>query len=242
MGYEVLIEHKLEQSKRMDTIKQRLENALDTELAEMCQALKIDKTDDISKIEKAYQDASGHILSRKFMSVEVQYKQVLIDVADKLKPSFGWTDFRLKDSSSEEEVESAIESFVAERFRKKWTKLSARERKAKEQELKSELEKAGYSQTTIEGAIGFLGSGAAGIAVAAPVTMSVFYSGVMASISVSLFGMSTGLLLLSGTGVGLVVSVPLLVILLGGNSYRKTIPATLLLIRIRRRLEGEGLL
>lgn len=62
------------------------------------------------------------------------------------------------------------------------------------------------------------------------------------SASPSLLGVSSSSFLLSSTGIGLLVSIPLLIGALGGPAYRKTILATIQIIRVRRRLEGEALL
>lgn len=67
-------------------------------------------------------------------------------------------------------------------------------------------------------------------------TASLFYSGTLAALWAGIFGMSSSLLLLTGTGVGTLVSVPLLFLFLGSPSYKKTIPVTLQLINIRRRV------
>lgn len=75
---------------------------------------------------------------------------------------------------------------------------------------------------------------------ASPIAISIFYSGFFASIWAAIFGPSLFYLLLSGTGIGLLVAGPLLLAIISGPAYRKTIPATMNMIIIRKRLEGEG--
>ena len=59
------------------------------------------------------------------------YKQLLIDVADKLTEGatwLSWTPYTLKDSHSEMEVEETILRLFEERARKWWTKLSPKDK------------------------------------------------------------------------------------------------------------------
>lgn len=58
---------------------------------------------------------------------EFPYKQILIDVADRLADGFtplSWTKYKLGDSHSEQEIEETILSVFDERARKWWEKLS----------------------------------------------------------------------------------------------------------------------
>ncbi len=243
-----------------DLIFQRLVAATPDELQEICKALSLDfpkqyidseeiplqvKIPLIDEISAEYRAVAGHTFLNIFRSRhEFPYKQILIDVADKLNPD-SWTDYSLHDKHSEEEIEDFIEKIIFAKINEEWDKLSDEEKQQKEKELKEQLEKAGYPPDVSTGIISLLVSGGlgagVGAAVASPVTVSLFYSGFFASISASIFGVSSSLLLLSATGVGLLVAVPVMVgALFGGTSYKKTIPATLQLIGIRRRLEAEG--
>jgi uncharacterized protein YaaW (UPF0174 family) len=59
------------------------------------------------------------------------YKQLLIDVADKLAPGItplSWTKYRLKDQHNEDEIEQAILDLFEERARKWWGNLSEKKR------------------------------------------------------------------------------------------------------------------
>ncbi len=225
-----------------DIIFRRLSSATDDELKEICTALKIkDPTQNLSEISEEYRKSGGHTAINIFRNEQsLPYKTILIDVADKLCPGKGWTKYKLKDKSTEEEIEDRIEGYIFERVKKEWEKFTPLEKKQKEKELKKELENKGYAPSVTSSIVSVMAGGAAGAATALPLTLSVFYSGVFASLSASVFGASTSLLLLSGTGVGLIVAIPILVTTLGGPAYRKTIPATIQMIRIRRRLEGEG--
>ena len=54
-----------------------------------------------------------------------------------------------------------------------------------------------------------------------------------------IFGVSVSTLIAGGVLIGAVVSVPALALILGSPAYRKTIPITILIIMIGKRLEIE---
>lgn len=221
-----------------DTIISRLKRSLISERYEICKALQIPVTSDIYTISKEYRSAAGHSLINIIREDhELPYKLILIDVADKLYPGFFWTDYSFDDDSTEEEIEEEIEKYLSERAQKEWDKLSPLEKKRREEQLKQELVTAGYAQANINSIMTMLASGTIG-ALVAPRVALYFAS----SVSTSLLGVSSSSILLTSTGIGLLVSIPLLIGTLGGPAYRKTILATIQIIRIRRRLEGEALL
>jgi uncharacterized protein YaaW (UPF0174 family) len=60
-------------------------------------------------------------------SHEFPYKQLLIDIADKIAPGttpLSWTKYRLKDEHKEEEIEQVVLDFFDEQVRGWWQKLS----------------------------------------------------------------------------------------------------------------------
>lgn len=62
---------------------------------------------------------------------EFPYKQILIDVADKLSPGhtpISWTKYKLDDAHTEKEIEQAIATLFEERTRLWWDKLSEEKR------------------------------------------------------------------------------------------------------------------
>lgn len=70
-------------------------------------------------------------LIRRMRNEELRYKQLLIDVADKLAPGItplSWTEFRLDDDHSEEEIEIYLLELFEERARKWWDRLPVRKR------------------------------------------------------------------------------------------------------------------
>ncbi len=226
-----------------DTIFNRLQLATETELGEICKALKIDYTKNLNQISKEYRSASGHFMANLFRdSDELPYKRILIDVADKLKPGFGWTDFGMDDYNTEEKIEETILEYVNNKVEEEFKKLSKEEREKAAKQFRDKLESLGYDQAIISSLSSAVASGALATALATPVTISIFYSGVMASLWASIFGPSAFLLALSGTGVALAVAIPLLAVTLGGPAYSKTIPATIQFITVRKRIEAEKML
>lgn len=221
-----------------DTIISRLKQSLISERYEICKALQIPVTSDIYTISKEYRSAAGHSLINIIREDhELPYKMILIDVADKLYPGFFWTDYSFDDDSTEEEIEEEIEKYLSERAQKEWDKLSPLEKKRREEQLKQELVTAGYAQANINSIMTMLASGSIGNILA---TRAASY--LASSASPSLLGVSSSSFLLSSTGIGLLISIPLLIGTLGGPAYRKTILATIQMIRIRRRVEAEALL
>nr|WP_281721129.1 hypothetical protein [Nitrosomonas nitrosa] len=221
-----------------DTIISRLKQSLISERYEICKALQIPVTSDIYTISKEYRSAAGHSLINIIREDhELPYKMILIDVADKLYPGFFWTDYSFDDDSTEEEIEEEIEKYLSERAQKEWDKLSPLEKKRREEQLKQELVTAGYAQANINSIMTMLASGSIGNILA---TRAASY--LASSAGPSLLGVSSSSFLLSSTGIGLLISIPLLIGTLGGPAYRKTILATIQMIRIRRRVEAEALL
>jgi hypothetical protein len=148
------------------------------------------------------------------------------------------TDHRLDGETYENKIEEKIEKYLSGRFQEEWNKLNASEQRTKEEELKTELRNTGYSQSSIDSIISVFTSGAVG-AVVAPRIALLFAPTIS---STTIFGIYIPSFLLSSTGIGLLASIPLLFWIVGGPAYRKTVLATIYMIRIRRRLEGEALL
>jgi len=235
-----------------DTVYKRLRLATPVELEEICKALKIPNTNNIEEISKKYRAAAGHsvvnlfrrtdIIKRKLPTPVLPYKRILIDVADKLKSGFAWTEFKMNDGLSEEYVEEKILEYCNKRVEEEFNRLSEEKRKDVARQIDDKLKSLGYSQTVIKTITSAIISGTFITVLTTPVTLSIFYSGIMASFWAGIFGPSTFYLALSGTGIGIAITIPLLVGTFGGPAYRKTIPATIQMIMIRKRIEAEKIL
>jgi len=226
----------------MDKIIERLKLANDDELLAFCEVFGIDKKykDNFDLLANEYRLAAGHSLMnlyRNFSGEKLPYKQILIDVADKLKPGLSWTSFTLNDNSTEEEIENEIEKFFLKIVEDKWKSLSQKERERFLRELQNKA--PNENELAVKEFVKIASSGGLAAALASnTLAVSLFYSGFFQTIWVSIFGVSILHLIISGA----LIFLPISVFLLMGPAYRKTIPATFILIKIRRRIEAEKLL
>ncbi len=232
-----------------DIIFQRLEAATDAETAELCKILKITKTNnpgvDKTHIIIELRKAAGNSVMNLFRRDPhaLPYKRILIDVADKLHPGFGWTKYKMGDDSTEEQLEDEINKRILERWQEELEKLSPEEREQKAKQFDEELRKKGVPaaiRETIAGAITGAAVGALGANYAA---LALFYSGTFWGVYASVFGVATRFLIAAGAamaGIGLLVGILFAAVFhLPTPAYQKTIPAVLVLIRIRFRLKAE---
>jgi len=237
-----------------DIIFQRLEIATESEIRELCEALKVEYFPSIpvGYLSKEYRQAAGHSMANVTRSAHsLPYKRILIDVADKLKPGIGWTNFKMDDHFTEEEIEDKIFKFITYRFEKQFQKLSKKDKRKVEDLFREQLKKDGVKQTTINATIAALSSGGLGAALAGTAASTIFAeTALVGTLANILAGTGAGVVavhvaptasqvILCGTGVGVIIAVPLLAATLGGPAYRKTIPTTLKMIAIRKRYEAE---
>ncbi len=59
-----------------DIIFKRLQLARETELNEICKALKIGETKNLNKISKKYRSAAGHCIVSKLINIQLQYRKI----------------------------------------------------------------------------------------------------------------------------------------------------------------------
>lgn len=212
-------------------------------------------------ISKEWRSIHGHSLFNRFRNDhELPWKRILIDVADKLNPGLGWTNFRMDDGLTEEAIETRTLELFDQLIKEHWKKLSENERQKMVDAINDEL-----NQT--DGVIRAKGN----LSVFAPVTVASLSSGVAAGLLVGggalqvaqlsaagviggllggtlyqiglwlvlrFFGWWSGAKLVIGGSAtiigGALVSTPALIAFaanaLMSTSYRKTIPATLSLL------------
>lgn len=95
-------------------------------------ALDLSKEDLILMSSKELRSAAGSSCRNLFrVDHEFPYKQILIDVADRLADGFtplSWTEYKLDDSHTEQEIEDTILNVFDERARKWWEKLSEKKK------------------------------------------------------------------------------------------------------------------
>ncbi|MBK9246101.1 MAG: hypothetical protein IPM30_14905 [Burkholderiales bacterium] len=224
----------------------------------------------IDQISKEWRAIHGHTILNLWRGPhDLPWKRILIDVADKLKPGWGWTSFRIRDGSSEEQIERAILGYFDERAKAAWGAMKDSERAQMAQQLDAELSSAqtALTQSAGQAALGSvtmtslgagisagLVTGAGALALAQGAT-SFAISGLMGGVLyqlgvwliVRVFGIFTGAQLAVGGGAaavgGALLSAPAAVAFAANalmtTSYRKTVPATLLLLtahELRRQL------
>lgn len=212
-------------------------------------------------ISKEWRAVHGHTLLNRFRNDhDLPWKRILIDVADKMKPGLGWTEFKIDDDHTEEEIETAILGFFDELVKIQWEKLSEEDRQKMVSNINDSLDhttevirakgnRAGFAPVTVSSlstgiTAGLLGGG--GALLVAQTTAAGVVGGLLGGVLyqiglwtvVSIFGTWSGAQLVIGGGAvvigGILVSAPALVAFVANalmsTSYRKTIPATLALL------------
>ncbi|MEH6590212.1 MAG: hypothetical protein V7746_08155 [Halioglobus sp.] len=210
---------------------------------------------------RAAAGSSTRNLTRK--AHDFPYKQLLIDVADKIAPGntpLSWTKYRLKDEHEEGEIEKIILGHFDAQARNWWRKLSKKKRdefvdginsilcgdqasiqrgktpylqqQALEQLIQTGLI-AGLSKASAGGILGVVG-----ISVVGQLGWVILIQalGWMTGLKIAIFGiggygaMGGAVTWLGGAAIGSVVAIPGLVALVDGPAYRKTVPATIMLL------------
>jgi len=215
----------------------------------------------ILNISKEWRAVHGHtLLNLRRGNHELPWRRILVDVADKLKPGWGWSDFRTDDERSDGEIEASILRYFDERAQEAWAKMSEEERAKLASSLEQELAHAqanvdasvrgagisGITTSSLGAGIGAgLLSGAGALSLAQGATsfaLSGLIGGTLYQLSfwivVRVFGAWSGVQLMASGGLatvaGALLSVPALVAFAANavmsTSYRKTIPATLALL------------
>src|SRR5260370_2004971 len=114
---------------RDDVLWQRLEAARPPELRKLAEVMGLDDTGRkpdpvlVEELSKEIRTAAGHwVLNRLRGPHDFPYKQLLIDVADKMAPGrtpLSWTPYRLGDRHTELDVEDTVWSYFEQRVRAK---------------------------------------------------------------------------------------------------------------------------
>lgn len=215
----------------------------------------------IVAISRDWRSVHGHsVLNIRRSTHELAWRRILIDVADKLKPGWGWSDFEMSDARSDEDIEAAIRVYLDEHTKTAWEKMSAQDRERMADDLEQQLRRddvnarglatgaaarsitvssltAGISAGLFAGAGALtLAQGAAGLAVGSLLGSTLTQLGFW--IVVRIFGWwSGGQLALTGgaaTVAGAVLSIPAAAAVAANavmsTSYRKSIPALLMVL------------
>lgn len=188
------------------------------------------------------------------------WKRILIDVADKLKPGLGWTTYRMDDARTEAEIESDICLMYDTRVQAMWAKMSPADKSKLAETLDGEFNATASALTRTSNVaglrsitVGSLSSGissglltGAGVLTLAQGSTTMLIGGLMGGtlyqmglwLVVRTMGYWSGAQLVASGGAaaigGVLLSAPAAAALLANalmsTSYRKTIPATVLLL------------
>ncbi len=192
----------------------------------------------IDIVSRELRSAAGNSIANTIRGPhDLPYKQILIDVADKLCPGrFSQTEFQLSDLNTSEDIESYIYGRIGEIWSKHLDSLDASDRAKLQLQFEKDLREGGLPSQIATGVASTLMTGALGGAlVAQAVATAVF-----ASLWTTLFGVTTAQMiaggLLGGGPIGLIIAG---VAVASGPSYRKTIPCVVRLIFIKLSYEAE---
>lgn len=199
-----------------------------------------------SLISKELRTAAGHSVANLFRDRhDFPYKQILVDVANKLTEGyFSRSGFRLDDNHSEEEIEKKIIRLFESRTKKWWEGLEGSEKEKIVHQINQSIDAniiRSVSSGTLtnritekmldgliaRGLVGFFG-GTLLASVQWMVIINTIVSMAGMQILVGAGGATLGMLGLSGAGV--VALVPGVVLSLTNTNYKKTIPTVVMLL------------
>ncbi len=225
--------NRLRMAKRPDLLALLSDLRLDSQ---ECKNLK--KKELIDLISRQLRSAAGNsIVNIGRDDHELSYKQILVDVADKLTP--GWlsqSPFKIEDMATCEDIENYIFVQIEIIWKKHIDSLSSSDRAKLQVDFENALRESGVPSQIATGATATLMTGVLGGALVAPVVATAVFGGLWTM----LFGLTTAQIvaggLLGGGPIGLVFAG---VAVATGPSYKKTIPCVVRLIFIKRSYEIE---
>jgi hypothetical protein len=219
------------------------------------------RTRRIELVSREWRAAHGHSLANLRRSDhDLPWKRIVVDVADKISPGWGWTHYRVGDAHSEQDVEQAILRMYDERMKEMWNKLTPADKERLAASLEAEIDhSAGALRRHANAAaarsvtVGGLASGISaglitggGMMTIAQGSVGLALGGLLGGVlqqlgfwmAVQLFGMVAGTRLALGGGASLLggaaiaapVGVALLAHVAMSTAYRKSVPATIMLL------------
>ena len=225
-----------------DELFKRLAMAERSELEALLGDLKLhryqhsDKTDAelIEKISSELRSAAGNSLMNVMLRRkhhEFSYKQILVDVADKLAPGIlGRSDYKASGPDTEEQIEAHIDGRIRKRVEMYLKKMSEVDKRKLQDELAKDLRSKNIPEESIQSTLAMIASGTLTGVALGPAVAALLYGGVWSAV----FGFSLAQLLVSGLIVGGPVGIFAAgIAVVSAPSYSKTIPAVYRLIKIR---------
>jgi hypothetical protein len=238
---------------RHDVLWQRLESARPPELRKLADVLGTAEADHkpqpvlVEELSRDIRAAAGHsVLNWLRGPHDFPYKQLLIDVADKMAPGWtplSWTSYRLGDRHTELDVEETVWSYFDQRVRDRIRGLTAEQRERLRADTEAELRRLGYGEALVSPVGAGLAAGTTATVVAPALAYHIALSTASGLAWLKLWWVghaSAAAVLGTGGVLFAVLYAPGLVWWLGNTAYRKTIPAALHLIQVRKLREIEG--
>jgi len=163
------------------------------------------------------------------------YKQILIDVADKLCPGrFSQTKYHIIDSSTSEDIEEYINERFNEIVKKHINKMTSSEKSKLQAEIEKDLRKQGNPNDIV--ITSSLTTIPLSILLATPVVANVIFGGLWTMI----FGFSTGQLIVGGLLGGIPIALAGVGVMAAAPNYKKTIRCVIRLINIKFSHDAES--
>jgi uncharacterized protein YaaW (UPF0174 family) len=238
---------------RGDVLWRRLEAARPMELQRLCEIVNVvdyrEKSPPVlvEELSKEIRRTAGHTLPNLFRDAhDFAYKQMLIDVADKMAPGWtfvSWTSYTLNDRHNEIEIEETIWGYFETQMEAKIRNLPEEAREQLRKDTENELRNLGYSQILVTQISAALAAGATVgfVAPALAYTIALNTASGLAWLNLWWAGHASAAAVFGvGGGVFALFYAPALVWWLGNTAYRKTVPTALYLIQIRKLREIEA--
>jgi uncharacterized protein YaaW (UPF0174 family) len=231
-----------------DTLSRRLDLATTSDLQDLLQDLKVKP----SRWSAASDQAMAELISSELRAVagnsmmnlvrrrqghELAYRQILVDVADKLAPSFRWTAFKVSGPETDEQIEDHIKERVQQRVMEILEKAPEAERSKLQAGLERDLRNRGLPEAVVTSSVSMLMTGVLTGSIASQLIARMLFGGLWTTI----FGFSMANMLIGGVAVGGPVGVAVgALVVATGPSYSKTIPAVYRLIMIRENASARS--
>lgn len=230
-----------------DTLFQRLRQAKRPDFLALLGDLKMDPvnfreaTDEdlVNAISAELRSAAGNSIANVARGPhDFSYKQILVDVADKLAPGlFSWTKFKVSGPETEEQIEDYIYERILILMEQHLKSMDAADKAKLQERLEADLRARGVLEHVVRGSLSAISAGTlTGVVIGPLVAVAVF-----GSLWTWLVGLTLRQLILGGlSGGGPVGLVAAALIVVTDASYSKTIPAVARLILIRLSHEAEA--
>ena len=229
-----------------DVLFQRLQLAKRPDLMDLLGDLKKDPVkfrdasdaDLVNAVSAELRSAAGNSIANVRRDPhDFSYKQILIDVADKLAPGrLSWTKFKMSGPETEEQIEDYIYERLQILIEEKLRSMDAADRSKLQMRIEDDLRARGFPEHVVRGSLSAVAAGTLTGVVGGPFLSAVVFG----SLWTLLLGITPHLLLsgfLAGGPAGIAVAAAAVTT---GASYSKTIPAVTRLIVIRRSREAEA--